>query len=184
MVGEYVGSQDHQHLVKYSRVTIIFYAAVDNASNDTCMPCEKAYSLFNKYDLDKVAIESIGKFRDYDKMCDALCHYFKEVAKSEIAKDEEGNVLYFISRGKNNKSRCLSLCKLKTLEYRLFRKMREKLRNFYASSTTSFTAFTKKSHQFQTEARELSLEHQLPRPLAYYCEVFQAAFAFIKVKPD
>jgi len=28
LVGEYVGSQEHQHLVKYSRVTIIFYAIV------------------------------------------------------------------------------------------------------------------------------------------------------------
>lgn len=30
LVGEYIGSDDHQHLVKYSRVTLIFYAIVDN----------------------------------------------------------------------------------------------------------------------------------------------------------
>jgi hypothetical protein len=51
---------------------------------------------------------------------------FREVYKSSISKDEEGNVLYFISEDK-----VLSLAKLKTLEYQLFRKMREKLRNFY-----------------------------------------------------
>ena len=28
LIGEYVGSQDHQHLVKYSRTTLIFYAIV------------------------------------------------------------------------------------------------------------------------------------------------------------
>ena len=28
LIGEYVGSQEHQHLVKYSRVSIIFYAIV------------------------------------------------------------------------------------------------------------------------------------------------------------
>lgn len=39
MVGEYIGSQDHQHLVKYSRVTIIFYAVIDNYSEESCWPC-------------------------------------------------------------------------------------------------------------------------------------------------
>lgn len=28
LIGEYIGSQEHQHLVKYSRVTLIFYAVV------------------------------------------------------------------------------------------------------------------------------------------------------------
>jgi hypothetical protein len=32
LVGEYIGSQDHQHLVMYSRVSLIFYAIVDNNS--------------------------------------------------------------------------------------------------------------------------------------------------------
>ena len=42
-------------------------------------------------------------------------------------------MLYFIKRPQEESaaSEVLSLCKLKTLEYRLFRKMREKLRNFY-----------------------------------------------------
>jgi hypothetical protein len=58
---------------------------------------------------------------------------FKEVAKSPISQDEEGNVLYFVKKGSDNKDQVLSLAKLKTLEYRLFRKMREKLRNFYGT---------------------------------------------------
>ena len=63
---------------------------------------------------------------------------FKNVAKSPIADDEEGNVIYFIEKEKNSEDltnqKTLSLAKLKTLEYRLFRKMREKLRGFYANS--------------------------------------------------
>jgi len=39
-VGEYIGSNEHQHLVKYSRVTIIFYAIVDNMSMEDCLPCD------------------------------------------------------------------------------------------------------------------------------------------------
>ena len=56
LIGEYVGSQEHQHLVKYSRVTIIFYAVVDNVSMTDCIPCDQAWALFDKWGLDKVAI--------------------------------------------------------------------------------------------------------------------------------
>lgn len=102
-----------------------------NDSEFDCQPCERSWSLFDKYGFDKVIIKTMGKFTDYSKMCDALCKVFKDVAKSEIAEEEEGNVLYFIKRPKTGQSQVLSLCKLKTLEYRLFRKMREKLRNFH-----------------------------------------------------
>lgn len=68
-------------------------------------------------------------------LCDQLEETFKSVASSSIANDEEGNVLYFISKDKDSddlkKQHVLSLAKLKTLEYRLFRKMREKLRKFF-----------------------------------------------------
>ena len=78
---------------------------------------------------------SLGVFTDYDKMCDTLCKAFKDTSKSEIAEDEEGNVLYFVRKDPKGEQpeKVLSLAKLKTLEYRLFRKMREKLRGFYAS---------------------------------------------------
>ena len=114
-------------------MTIIFYAIVQNTSMLDCMPCDQAWAFFDKWGLDKVAIQTLGSFSEYGPLCDSLCRVFKDVAKSEIAQEEEGNVLYFIKRASEGsaKDEVLSLCKLKTLEYRLFRKMREKLRNFY-----------------------------------------------------
>ena len=73
LIGEYIGSQEHQHLVKYSRVTLIFYAIVQNDSGEDCWPCERSWALFDKYGFDKVIIQSLGKFTDYSKMCDVLC---------------------------------------------------------------------------------------------------------------
>jgi len=73
---------------------------VENNSSDDCWPCDKAWKLFAKYGLDKVHAKSLGLFTDFDKLNDSLCQVFKDVAKSEIAKDEEGNVLYFIKRAK------------------------------------------------------------------------------------
>ena len=99
-------------------------------------------------------------------MCDELCRVFKEVAKSEIAKDEEGNVLYFIQRDRDGKNdKILSLAKLKTLEYRLFRKMREKLRNFYVPDRNSDAPISEIVKRFTREAKELLAENDLPRPL-------------------
>jgi hypothetical protein len=47
LIGEYIGSRQHQHLVKYSRVTIIFYAIVTHTSNDICWPVEKSFAFFD-----------------------------------------------------------------------------------------------------------------------------------------
>ena len=85
MVGEYIGSQEHQHLVKYSRVTIIFYAIVENNSEESCWPCSRAWSLFQKYGFDVVHISSLGTFNNYEVLCDHLEKTFKDVAKSSIA---------------------------------------------------------------------------------------------------
>lgn len=86
---------------------------------------------------------------------------FKDVAKSEIAEEEEGNVLYFVKRpadGAEGSSEVISLCKLKTLEYRLFRKMREKLRNFYTRPASEQTDEKERFiiKRFISEAKELS----------------------------
>jgi len=56
LIGEYIGSDEHQHLVKYSRTTIIFYAIVDNSSEEECWPCEQAWAFFKKYNMDMVHI--------------------------------------------------------------------------------------------------------------------------------
>ena len=95
-VGEYIGSDAHQHLVKYSRVTLIFYAVVDNYGQDSCWPCAKAWALFKRFNLDVVHIDSLGVFSSYEQICDKLEKVFRDVAASPIATDEEGNVLYFV----------------------------------------------------------------------------------------
>jgi len=194
MVGEYIGSQEHQHLVKYSRVTIIFYAIIDNYSAESCWPCSQAWQFFQRYGLDVVHIKSLGTFDNYGVLCDQLEQTFKDVAKSSIAQDEEGNVLYFIKKDKDTgKETTLSLAKLKTLEYRLFRKMREKLRGFYSADKggTFDLADKPKSKfdgvaKFYNESNELleGGQNELPKPLAHYVSIFKAAYDFIAANPD
>lgn len=69
------------------------------------------------------------------------------------------------------------------MEYRLFRKMREKLRNFYVVDRKSESPKSEIVKKFVREAKELSDEHELPRPLEYYIQLFMAAFDFIDSDP-
>ena len=134
LVGEYIGNVQCQHLVKYPRETIIFYAIVDNNSPKICKLPEDSVKIFKKYAFDIVGFETIGVYSDYDKLCDDTEKEFRIVAGQTIADEEEGAVLYMVRRDMDDprKDQVLSLSKLKTLEYRLFRKMREKLRNYHA----------------------------------------------------
>jgi len=67
-------------------------------------------------------------------------------------------VLYLIKRDVNNSAndRVLSLCKLKTLEYRLFRKMREKLRGYFRNKKKGEKDPYKLTKAFTTEAKKLA----------------------------
>ena len=187
-VGEYIGNPACQHLVKYSRETIVFYAVVDNLSKKICKLPEEAYALFKKYKLDTVRINSMGLYNDYDHMCDDLQSEFERVSGLSISEEEEGMVIYFVLRHREDAQldEVLSLGKLKTLEYRLFRKMREKLRDF-ASYTTSASSDTL-IERFIRQSRELCRDpsgkfYNLPHPLDFYIDVCVLAFNLISRGP-
>lgn len=59
-------------MVKYPRETIVFYAVVENKSRKICHLPEEAMTLFKKYGLDVVNIDSMGLYNDYDHMCDDM----------------------------------------------------------------------------------------------------------------
>jgi tRNA splicing ligase len=79
-VGEYIGNIQCQHLVKYPKESIIFYAIVDNESSKICKLTEDSYKLFKKYGFDVVALQSLGVYSDYDKLCDDIEKEFRLVA--------------------------------------------------------------------------------------------------------
>jgi hypothetical protein len=75
-------------------------------------------------------MDKVGNYNTYDGLCDSIETLYREVAESAIASEEEGAVLYFTATETDS---VLSMCKLKTLEYRVFRKLREKLRNWVSA---------------------------------------------------
>jgi hypothetical protein len=187
LVGEYIGNQEHQHMVLYNRETLIFYGVVDNYSSDLCWPFDQALALFKKYDLDVVVVQSLGIFSSFDQLCDGLLKAFRDVAKGKIVEEEEGSVVYLTKRdstGVKSKDKVLSMAKLKTIEYRIFRKMREKLRGFYNNAKTQGTgdsgALVKK---FQKEMKDILEGNETPKPIEYYVKILEGAFRFIHRYP-
>jgi hypothetical protein len=136
MIGEYCGHPDYQHLVIYPEVRVIFYTIVDNNSEYSCILPEESYAIFKKYKLECVTFESLGVFSTYEDLKDCLMQTYRSVSAESIQTGEEGSVIYFVRRRKDSatqgEDRVLSLGKLKTLEYRMYRKLREKLKTMSA----------------------------------------------------
>jgi hypothetical protein len=183
LVGEFVGHPDNQHLVKYTRETIIFYAVIDNNDiKQNCLLPEDAYKIFNEFELDCVPTETIGMFNNIDSLSDALNHEYKLVSQGSIKSEEEGAVIYMVSRGVEHES-VLSLSKYKTLEYRILRKLREKLRNFWSKHekiegwTNELQSLYDKTYSaFMNESKELIGTHKLPQTNGYYAKFADQAF--------
>ncbi len=145
-------------------------------------------TLFNKHKLDVVIVQSLGTFSTYDELCEGLYRAFRDVAKGRIVEEEEGSVVYLTLRDKTgNRSldRVLSMAKLKTIEYRIFRKMREKLRGYYNNEMKTgkagdTSAIVKK---FNKEMKDILEGNETPKPIEYYTGILEGAFRFIQNNP-
>lgn len=93
-------------------------------------------------------------------------------------------MLYFI-HNKEGKERVLSLSKLKTLEYRIYRKLREKLKSVVGKGRGN----RKKSPDFlmkmlRKQTAELCRECDPPMPYDFYYDICWSAFDFAEDYPN
>jgi len=182
-VGEFVGKRENQHMIGYSKETIVFYSIVDNKSTDeNCLLPEESYKIFNEFKLDCVPVDRVGVYDNIDSLSEALNHEYNVVSSASMNEEEEGSVLYMIKRGLDD-DKVLSLSKLKTLEYRIFRKLREKLRNFWHKQNfkkpfdNRVQSFYDGAYQkWLYETKELVKGHHLPQPISFYQEIANYAF--------
>ena len=156
---------------------------MENNSSKLCNLPEDSYRIFKKYGFDLVNADQIGIYTDYDRMCDDLEKEYVKVSGKSIREEEEGAVLYMVKRHREDptKDEILSLSKFKTLEYRLFRKIREKLRN-YANYTTKMDS-DQLIERFIKEAKDLCRDLPLPHPLEFYVDLCVTAFQLITRGP-
>ena len=215
LVGEYCGNPEFQHLVKYANVTIFFYAVVENNGSATCIPPADAFRLFEQYHIPIVKNYErsyVGAFTEFAALGAKLIEVFQEVSTASIFEEEEGSVIYtviekpkvfceYISDRYMQKTVAIpdnwetqdswwhvsSLGKLKTLEYRILRKLREKLKFFTRikskedtgeNKEADFKKFQEKYGSFEKETYELLKNEKLSKPIEYYFCIALLAFEY------
>ena len=173
--GEYCGNQYHEHLIRHSKHTIYFYSIVDNNDeNNICLPIEESFEIFKKLYLEHVNYEYVGTYKNKNELFEGIHKIYKSIAEKSILYEEEGDVLYFV-----NDKKVISLCKVKTLEYKIYRKLREKIKNELKNEENEFNMNRKKISQFFNEVQLISQNFKLPNPLEFYFTVSDMAFRFI-----
>ena len=177
-VGEYCGNQAYQHLTKYTEINIYFVAIVENNSIRTCLPPPEVFAVFEKYKLTHVNYQDMGVYDSWTALNQALKEVYANVSKASIESEEEGSVVYIVETDKEGKHHTLSLSKLKTLEYRIYRKLREKLRNFISQKGDNYRPWNDFYAKFREEVEGLCIDFQPPLPLDYYFNIAAEAFMF------
>ena len=175
--GEYCGNQYHEHLIRHSKHTIYFYSIVENNDeNNICIPVESSFEIFKKLNLDYVKYSQVGIYKNKNELFEGIHKVYKLIAEKSILYEEEGDVLYFVN---NIDKKVISLCKVKTLEYKIYRKLREKIKNELKNEEHEFNMNRKKISQFFNEVQAFSQNFKLPNPLEFYFSVSDMAFRFI-----
>ncbi|CAD8111001.1 unnamed protein product [Paramecium sonneborni] len=126
LIGEYCGNNEYQHLVQYDKAQLKFYALVPKISDDSSVNClhpDLTLNILQSLDLNIVK-QNHYIVNNYQEFQIKLIELTKSISISKLSDIGEGNVLYF----SNCQEQCFSLAKLKSLEYRFKRKIREKLK--------------------------------------------------------
>ncbi|CAG9316924.1 unnamed protein product [Blepharisma stoltei] len=207
IAGEYVGDLNHQHLVRYQKIDIMFYAYINNESSRPCLPPLRASALFAKYRLKSVKMEHVGNFASLAVFYSALENLYKSISSQSLESEEEGSVIYIVKNDHTenhlltsasetisqenfdfymnpefysavNSQETLSLCKIKTLEYRIFRKLRQKAKAISSKKNPANALIL--LNKLKKEVKDLVKDYELPRPLDYYFEIAATAFEYVK----
>lgn len=157
-------------MVKYEKEEVIFYAVVKKLSTDACLPYEQGKKIIEEFGLPCVNLETYSDITTKESLADVIQKLDQRVSKAPVEELGEGSVVYFEAVDeKAGTSRVLNLCKLKTLDYRYWRKLREKLKT-YLGGTKSKESMLK---QYEREILELKNEgdYETCYPVKYYIDV-------------
>lgn len=124
LVGEYVGNPDCQHIVQYKEKNISFFALIPHESDILCYDFEKTNKILSQFNLKSVQSENLGEISSTEQFSLIMQQMFFNIQNKETENSCEGSVFYIISS-----LGCIEICKIKTLEYKILRKIREGLKN-------------------------------------------------------
>lgn len=180
LVGEYCGNKKLQHLVHYDKEEIIFYAVVEKLSTEPCLPFSKGSKIITNFGLPCVKMDPYPEVTSMEELGKIIEKLSKKVAKAPVEEMGEGSVLYIESRDiKSGERRVQGIGKLKTLDYRFWRKLREKLKNYLTDRYNK----EKLLNKFKGECEDLQSQggYDTCYDIQYYLDVAAKAVDIIKM---
>ena len=151
-IGENVGDLLYQHIKTYNKRDVIFYGIVNNSmyDNEICLPLNKSFKIFKKYNLSYVPNEVSPIYDNFSKLKIYLDEKYDEILLRNLENGGEGCVVYIAEVDENGNENVLTLGKLKTFEYRFYRKIREKCKQLRYKNKKS-TNYLKNSLRKESE---------------------------------
>ena len=133
LIGEMVGGSG-AHLVQYGQDRKLqWFAVVPHDGDEACWLPSQSQSFFQRMGLPTVDFGNEKVYRTSTDLLDALGQMVLTVEKASLAEAGEGYVIY-LSGQVGQANAVISMAKLKTAEYRLLRRMRDKAKHFAKSA--------------------------------------------------
>jgi hypothetical protein len=176
LVGENVGDENHAHIKLYSEKDIIFYAMVQNDSEEICLPVNQMKNILSgKYGFNIVSIIQSPKLESIEELSEYMEKVYSDILMKDVDTGGEGGVAYFSAVSSDDHETVVSLAKLKTFEYRFLRKLREKLKSFQKKKTSVSSVVKKIEDELKEILGEDGDELDLRQYLEFATYVFQVA---------
>lgn len=174
LLGEHCGHPKHTHIIHYPKIEIIFYAIVENLNQKApCLAPNLSFDFFDKFGLKKSKMDIIKGCKNYNDFLEKMDALLNEIELSTCEKEGEGSVVYVTY---NNE--VLSMCKMKTIEYLIFRSLREHLKKQVNKANIQ------RHLKFNKEVNMLYVGKKLLRSKEYYLELGKKAFEYIENKDN
>ena len=179
IVGEFIGDSTRQEIVRYRRPSLVFYARVPNNKNLQCYPPENAINFFEQHGLaygsynNRTGIKSIEEFLD---LLEGLVYHIEE---SNLKESEEGALIFIVLQKKSHQ-KVLLYSTIKTLEFRLYKKLKDRLNEHITKRIHPKDQYNKFVDDIYQIVRDADLHHSIN----YYLNVADSAFKFCYDYPE
>ena len=133
LVGEMIGGSG-AHLVDYGALRRLqWFAIVPNYGDELCWPPSSSIAFLQQTGLPTVTLKIVGQgpFKSVEETLSALQETFMVTEKSKLEDVGEGYVMYLTSKSrKDDTGQVVNLAKMKSADYRLLRRMRDRAKLF------------------------------------------------------
>ncbi|CAD8160913.1 unnamed protein product [Paramecium octaurelia] len=169
-IGEFCGHSQLQHLIRYDEVQIRFFSIVKKNGIETCLSPKFSQQIFDNFQLKTVKFREIVA-NGIEELKMKMLQLSNEISQMSLKEMGEGSVLYFCNAENDE---CLSLAKLKTIEYRIIRKIREKLKSLVYKKIDNKACLKK----FISECQKFPYFNDPEFQQAYYIELCTKLLSF------